>query len=709
MTTGAAHPTMMMLDAALESARRVPVFPVWNVTGDRCGCGKCPCGDGNRDAGKHPLGALVPHGVKDATTDEATIRKWWTRYMTANIATPTSWASVLDVDPRNGGDDALARLEQQHGPLPETAEVLTGGGGRHIYFQPVPGLAPSAGKVGPGLDIKSGPGAYVLLPPSRHVSGGMYADEVLHPLFETLLAPMPAWLLALATAPANPANGDGEPGEATDWAALLAGAPEGQRHAVAARIAGHFLGKKLSPAEAEQILIGFSARCTPPFPADEVRRIARDLAAKDAQRAASAEVPGDLAGAALWPELAAEALYGLPGRIVEAIDSYTEADPVATLAHVLVATGNAIGPGPHARVQADLHPCRHYVALVGATSKGRKGMAWSTPRDMLARVDDAWARARVRTGLSSGEGLISHVRDAREEQQPIKERGRVIGYERVVVDEGEPDKRLLVIEPELASVLKRMGGETNTLSAILRQAYDSGTLSTLTKNSPLRATGAHVSLVGHVTREELVAQLTELDRANGFANRFIFLLVRRSKVLPEGAAVPERTLAPLVEELRETIRVARDVGEVRRDDEAREMWNAVYPTLSEGKAGLVGAIVSRAEAHVLRLSVTYAVLDRSRVVRRPHLEAALGLWDYAEASARIIFGGLLGLPLADQILQALRARGPMTRSEIGDLFGRNLPSAKLDTALVELQGKGLVRSRIEPTAGRSRTVWEATG
>lgn len=155
-----------------------------------------------------------------------------------------------------------------------------------------------------------------------------------------------------------------------------------------------------------------------------------------------------------WPRLAPEAFHGLAGRLVEAIDPYTEADPVATLAHTLAAVGNLIGPGPHARVQHDRHPCRLNVALVGRTGKGRKGTAWSTPRHLLAQIDPVWAARRVTTGLSSGEGLVYHVRDARQESLPVRERGRVVGHEAVEVDAGEPDKRLLVIEPELAVVLR---------------------------------------------------------------------------------------------------------------------------------------------------------------------------------------------------------------------------------------------------------------
>ena len=116
------------------------------------------------------------------------------------------------------------------------------------------------------------------------MSGGVYRDDPVAPLYETPLAPMPAWLLALATAPAS-TNAPGAETAEPDWAALLAGAPEGQRHAVAAQITGHLLGKRLAPSEVETIVVSFAERCAPPFPREEARRIVRDLAAKDAARA----------------------------------------------------------------------------------------------------------------------------------------------------------------------------------------------------------------------------------------------------------------------------------------------------------------------------------------------------------------------------------------------------------------------------------------
>jgi hypothetical protein len=329
---------------------------------------------------------------------------------------------------------------------------------------------------------------------------------------------------------------------------------------------------------------------------------------------------------------------------------------------------------------------------------------------LLRAVDGVWATTCLASGLSSGEGLIFHVRDPREEKQPIKDKGRVVGYETVLVDQGVEDKRLLVEEPELAAVLKRMNHESNSLSAVMRQAWDSGTLRTLTRNSPLRATGAHISILAHITVAELQLHLAENDRINGWANRYMLFLVRRSKLLPNPRPVPNAVLLPLINELDGVAMAALGVGVLERDEEAEAAWTKIYPTLSAEKPGLVGALTARAEAQVLRLGVLYAALDRSPVVRLPHLKAALAVWQYAETSAHEIFGDRLGDPIADAIEAALKAKGPMPRTNIRDLFHRNVSSERITVALTFLASQGRARRRPpEPggNGGRPAETWEA--
>ncbi len=395
-----------------------------------------------------------------------------------------------------------------------------------------------------------------------------------------------------------------------------------------------------------------------------------------------------------WPaSLDAAAFHGLAGEIVKTIEPHTESDPAAILLQMLAGFGSIVGSGPYYQVEGDRHHCILDPVLVGETSKGRKGTSWGRIRALFEMVEDPWVRQRVLSGLSSGEGLIWAVRDPIENSDGEQ------------TDEGVPDKRLLVLESEFANVLRVIEREGNTLSAILRQAWDGGVLRILTKNNAAAATDPHISIVGHITADELRRYLTRTESANGFANRLLFVCVRRSKCLPEGGG--ETDLVPYARRLAEAIGWARMVSRVTFDAPARAAWHAVYPRLSEGQPGLVGAVTSRSEAQTVRLAMIYALLDRSAQIRAEHLRAGLAVWQYTEDSAKYIFGSILGDPMADEILRALQAAGKagMTRTEISTLFGRNRSAEKLGAALALLQRYGRANMTLEGTGGRAREVW----
>ncbi|MGH8574431.1 MAG: DUF3987 domain-containing protein, partial [Gammaproteobacteria bacterium] len=239
--------------------------------------------------------------------------------------------------------------------------------------------------------------------------------------------------------------------------------------------------------------------------------------------------------------------------------------------------------------------------------------------------------------------------------------------EEVVLDEGVSDKRLLVIEPEFAQVLRVVARHGNTLSSTVRTAWDTGTLATLTKNDPVTATDAHISIIGHITTDELRAELTQTDTANGFANRFLFVCVRRSKCLPFGGGdLSDEVVAGFARRLERAASAARRIGRVTMSGAAREIWERVYPRLSQGMPGLFGTATARGEAQALRLAMLYALLDEKAQIDAPHLLAALGVWEYAQASARYVFGSSLGDPVADEILRAVRSAGQegITRTQI---------------------------------------------
>ncbi|MGI8624578.1 MAG: bifunctional DNA primase/polymerase [Solirubrobacteraceae bacterium] len=195
LTSSGLENTNPLLNAALGYARRGwRVLPLHTPGANGiCSCSKsesCP------SSGKHPR---TKNGVKEATTDEIQIQKWWSQFKDANIgiaAGPDSGILCLDIDPRNGGDQTLEEIIKTYGALPATFEVATGGGGQHLFFQfpAEAAIRNSTEKLGRGLDVKAGNG-FVVAAPSIHRSGQQYSiksgqDPV----------SLPDWLLDLLTA-----------------------------------------------------------------------------------------------------------------------------------------------------------------------------------------------------------------------------------------------------------------------------------------------------------------------------------------------------------------------------------------------------------------------------------------------------------------------------------------------------------------------------
>jgi hypothetical protein len=511
------------------------------------------------------------------------------------------------------------------------------------------------------------------------------------------------------------ASGNGHEPEGTNWIAdLLHGVDEPGRNAACTRLAGYILRREPEDVARAQLL-NFAAVCRPPLEPAEVERVIKSikLAIERESASTSQETEPD-PEVATWPAPPkAMAYYGILGDIVLAVEPHTEADPIAILAQSVVAFGNCVGGTPYFPVEGNRHRVSEFLVMVGPTAGGRKGSAWDRARGPFASADDVWERERVMGGLSSGEGLIDAVRDAIEEQQPVKEKGRITGYQTVVTDPGVGDKRLLVFESEFSRVLQVAQRDGSTLSTTVRQAWDGSNLRVMTRGSKLRATGAHISIIGHITQDELLRQLEKTEAASGFGNRFLWLCVKRSKFLPEGGNIGEVDFAPLLKKLKDAVLFARQVGEMRRDSEARKLWREEYQRLSTGRPGLLGAMLGRAEAHVVRLSMIYALADCSREIQRPHLEAALAMWDYCERSCKFIFGDKLGDPTADELLRALRAApAGLTRTDMTAHFDRNKSSAEIGRALGALSRQGLARMATPDRTGergRPSQRWTAVG
>jgi hypothetical protein len=270
-----------MLDAALDYIHYgLALFPIWPALpakggGFICGCGRSSC---DRPA-RHPLGRLVPHGLKDASADAARIQHFWHCRPDANIGCATESIVVIDIDPRHGG--ALATVENAHGRLPPTWAAATGGGGSHIYFQapPAPALiCNSTSKLGNGIDVRAS-GGYIVLPPSNHISGGHYAWQAGCAPDQLPLAPLPASIKDVLETP-NKAR--------CAWHELASQEVEdGKRNTTIARFAGHLLRRYVDPRVALELLLAWNAtHCQPPLSRTEVVCTVNSIAGKELKRRA---------------------------------------------------------------------------------------------------------------------------------------------------------------------------------------------------------------------------------------------------------------------------------------------------------------------------------------------------------------------------------------------------------------------------------------
>jgi hypothetical protein len=385
-----------------------------------------------------------------------------------------------------------------------------------------------------------------------------------------------------------------------------------------------------------------------------------------------------------WPEAPGpDAFRGFAGEVVDAVTQSSEADRIAVLANLLAAFGAAVGSGPHVMVGADRHTARIFHALVGDSAVARKGTSWSPIRTLFEHTDPD---LRVVNGMVSGEGVIYHLRDADGE------------------DAGVSDKRLLVSEPEMARVLRATTRQGNTLSSVLREAWDGGKLSTLTKHSPNVATRPHLVVIAHITREELRRELVDTEIANGFGNRFLWLAVRRSKLVPEPQPFSGDAVERLSRQLSDRLNSARRLAALDRTAEAASLWRDVYGDLTAAKHGLAGALTARGDAQVVRLSLLYALLDGSPEITVEHLRAGLELWGYAERSALHVFGMTVGDPIADNLLSAIRT-GHCDRTQLHDALGRHVAATRINEALDRLLAEGTVKCESIETGGRPKEVW----
>lgn len=650
------------------------------------------------------------NGFHDATTNETEIRLWWEGkpFLNIGVATGTTsgiWALDIDGEP---GAASLMDLEQRHGELPETSVFRTPRGGRQYLFTLPPGVSiTSAVAILPGVDVR-GDGGYSVFPPSTRPEG---------PYAWTSTAPVaapPQWLVELVTG-SRPAEATTPAHAAVDELVVQAvtfrdhpGAGEGERNREAARLAGCELAKGTPAATVLADALAWAERCRPAMQLDELRNVLASIATRESAK------PEPVAGDEYDPELEAIALrtprwptrpeamlsHGVVGDLLQRVETETEADPVALTTTFLVALGNVIGRGPHAIVDGTRHGLNLFAAIVGGTSEGRKGTSMGIVRAVVAPIDPDWAKLCRTPNLTSGEGLIDRVRDDVYRVMLDKKTGQP---ETVLVEPGVEDKRLLCEIQELAGTMRAGRSERSTLFQTMREAWDGVDLATMSKNSRRAATEPHVSIVAHVTPEELSKLQTDADVYGGSWNRFLWIASKRARLRPHGGNFDD--LADLQARVRSVVTRGRNVGRMLRTPAADALWEAEYYRRAELRAGgVVGAIIGRAEPQLLRLSMLAALCRGEERVDAEDLAAAMSLWQYADETVRMLFAGCED-PIVSRILDAIRAEPGISRSALHRKTAKSMPGPRFVAMLEKAAATGAVESERIETGGRPRETW----
>jgi hypothetical protein len=397
--------------------------------------------------------------------------------------------------------------------------------------------------------------------------------------------------------------------------------------------------------------------------------------------------------------------YGIAGEVARLASADSEADPMAVYASFLAASAALLGGNAYLSIGDSRHCARVFVALCGASSRARKGTSEKPVRRIIRKTEEVFSRrtngpvdllAIADGGLSSAEGLIYAVRD---ESEQADKKGMPLW-------DGVDDKRLLVVEEELANVFKIAQREGNTLSPLLRRAWDGGMLAPLTKTNRLKSTDPHINILGHVTQFELRRLLSTTDIYNGLANRFLWVSVRRTRKFAFPKPMDDSKVLQIAIKLSDAMKEARVERPVALSNEATEFWATAYHEISKDTSGVLGSITARAEAHVLRLGLLFCLLDGTGEIGAMHLMAAIEFVHFCNKSVDFIFSSQSDDDEegdAQRLLVELRLRA-MSQTDISRFFSGHKNRKQLGALLSELQSLNKIRPDKQP--GTKRIVWQ---
>lgn len=566
-----------------------------------CTCGAYKC----TSQGKHPVYKDWKTGPFLDKLEQFVIRSGELNLI-SNIGIKTGdGITVIDFDSK----ESYLSFINNYPHLDKTLTVKTSKG-FHLYFSSKIKMKNRV-KFLPDTDLRS-EGGYVIAPGSAHISGSFYEwvdpdADILEFPYDILEQKRESEIIELDSEKSH----------------IL----EGGRNDFLFKESCKIMSLGLSRETANTILHQLNMNlCKPPLDDLEVLQILESSQKTYLNRNES-------------PEFDEKNMYGIIGKVVEKIAPHTEACPVAVYVQMLTLCGNFLGRIASFHVSGDKHFPNLMTLLVGDSAIARKGTSLGIAISIFNKIIPEYVRSNLKSGATSAEGIIFHNRD------PIYEVKEKKGkLEKVLIDSGITDKRLLVIETEFGSILISMKREGNKLSTTLRDAYDSKNLSTLSKNNPVKSTNPHISIIAHITIEELKHLLNAVDVFNGFGNRFLFIHTKTNKILPEAPSIDDLNLNKELDELSEITsfweKRLNELCEFRAtfSTEAQSLWNDVYTkSMKYPETGIVGTLSNRNLIHVKKIALILAMLDKELIIDKHHLEAALEVGKYSLQSIKHIF------------------------------------------------------------------------
>ncbi len=409
------------------------------------------------------------------------------------------------------------------------------------------------------------------------------------------------------------------------------------------------------------------------------------------------KTPPDRRRPPVGPVLEDAALTGALGDYVREAADYTEADPAALLATALVCVGAAAGNGCYMMAGNRPQHANLFALIVAESPKANRGLSWAVTRNLLDAIDPGLARNRVLTGLGNGRSLLDALVSPPRRPDvgsPLTGRSKTPA----------PDHRLVVFEPGVTRALGVAARPSSPMTWVLRNAWDGQPIEIVGRQRRLVVEVHHVGLVAHATIEQLRARLSLTAATASLVNRFLFIVARRQRHIPDEGNVPDEVTRRHGNALARSLARVQGMGRIERTPEAYLLWRDAYEDLADDDPdGLLGIALARSTRHALRVSLVYAIADGSAVVDVPHVAAALALWRYARASASEVLD-TPGDDIAGRLLQAVRAAGPtgLTFTEQAGLFGRNIAADRISRGRQQLEAAGLIVTAQERRAGSGR-------